>query len=113
MQLRNSEVEDLDKKWIAFAWDDKDVVGLEIAMHDPQSMRGLQCACDLDSNRQGSLHIDLLVLIDIRGKAAALQEFHRHKTSPIGAHATVEDLDNIFVLGLARDTGLGDEASLD
>ena len=91
---------------------DHDVLGLQIAVHDPDLVRRLEAAGDLFRNRQRLRHGELPLPPQPVGEVFPLDEGHREVLDAIEL-AEVVDPDDVFVGDLAGQDELALEAALD
>ena len=87
--LRNPEVQDLDVICLADDVDQEDVVGLEIAMNEPERMGFGQGLADLDGDPDGAPGRDRAAAKD-RGEGRTDEQLHDHVGAAVGGGAEVE-----------------------
>gem|GEM_PF-6142949 len=71
--LRHAEIEEADRGWVSF---EKDVVGLEISVHDTRRVRCLERLQDRAQQTDGLGGRELAVAIETRTQALADQQLH-------------------------------------
>ena len=107
------EVQELDEVLVVAPPDEEDVLGLEIAMDDPDLVGRGQGRGDLladhqrASQRVGSVALAGLV------EVGPLEQLHHQIREPGGRAHEVEDLDDVLVVDAVDGTGLVEEAAHD
>ena len=90
---------------------DEDVVGLEIAVHDAEVMRGVQAVGDLAGELGRAARLERPLTAHERGERLPLHVLHRQIQRPVRGLAEVVDRGHIWLVNLARVRGLAVEAA--
>src|SRR5262249_9758098 len=109
-ELRETEVEDLDRVRIARLADEEEVVRLDVAVDDACLVGGGEPAGSLADDREGDVFGNPALTPQEVAERLAEQELHHDVGRAVGALAQVEDLDDVRVTDPVRRLRLADEA---
>jgi hypothetical protein len=110
--LRHTEVEHLHQRTAAEAARQKEVLRLDVAMHDPERMRLGHRFAGLRDIVGGVIERERAMLGEQRGEVAPLEELHHHEGNA-GRHlADVEHLGHVLTLQPRRRPCLAKKALL-
>jgi hypothetical protein len=109
-RLRDAEIHDLHPLRVVRSRD-HDVVGLQVAMHDPQLVRGVQRVGDLARDRDGALGLELPLACEYRRKRLAVHILHHDVGDPLRGLAEVVDGCDVRVVHPTRARSLAPEAT--
>jgi hypothetical protein len=108
-QFGHAEVEDLDDR-ARGAFDDEDVVRLEIAVDDAGVVGGVEGRGDLPHQFDGVVDADGAAGFHVTGELDAFEELHDQVEPAVGELAEVEHLDDVRIVDLVDGLGFGHEA---
>ena len=108
--LGDAEVDDLDEVAAAVAGDDKDVVGLEVAVNDALFVGRAERLGQLSDDRQDPLGREGRLVLDDLAQGVALDELHDRVRHAVWSRTEVVDVDDIGVADPRRRLGLADES---
>ncbi len=109
-RFRDAEVHDLRFVLSAAPATNHDVVGLQIAMHDSQFVRGAQRLRYLRSDLRRARGIERTLALDDLRQRLAIDVLHGEVQQTVGRLAEVDDARHVTVLDAARARGLLVEA---
>jgi hypothetical protein len=97
-QLRDAEVEGLERQPTAGLAREEEVRGLEIAVHDALRVRGSEAATHLPEERQRLAHGELSPLDEERLEVSPVEELDHDARATVGRAQHVDDVDDVIAL---------------
>src|SRR5690606_3388328 len=109
-RFRDAEVEDLHALDTVDILDEEDVVGLEIAVHDPGAMRLREPSQDSLRDAEDPIRAERLVFADRLAQRAPIDPIHREVEELVLREPELADLHDILVREPHRELHLAEEA---